>query len=105
MNGFLDTNGQLHECNAWEHLDEAAELVENMGITVANRLEAEERLQQLGWIVIRDRDVYGLIGYHLDGKDECLHLTPEQKTFLNDLYSKVNKSCQESIDELFSWDS
>ena len=104
MNGFLDTEGKLHECEAWEHLDEATDIVEKMNITVANRLEAEEYLQKLGWVVVRDRDVYGLIGYYLDGKNERLHLTDAQKAWLNELYGKVNSDCQKSIDELFEWD-
>ena len=26
MNGFLDTEGNLHECESWEHLDKVNEL-------------------------------------------------------------------------------
>ena len=104
MNGFLDREGKLHSCNAWEHLDKAAEIAEEMGVEISNRLDAEEYLQKLGWIVIRSRDVYGLIGLHADGKEERLHLTDAQKAFLNKLYGEVNESCQESIDELFKND-
>ena len=107
MNGFLDREGKLHSCNAWEHLDKAAEIVEEMGVEISNRLDAEEYLQKLGWIVIRSRDVYGLIGIYVDGKDgkkERLHLTDAQKEFLNKLYGEVGESCQKSIDELFDND-
>ena len=107
MNGFLDREGKLHSCNAWEHLDKAAEITEEMGVKISNRLDAEEYLQKLGWIGIRSRDVYGLIGIYVDGKDgkkERLHLTDAQKEFLNKLYGEVNESCQKSIDELFEND-
>lgn len=104
MNGFLDREGKLHPCNSWEHLDKAVEIAEEMGVEISNRLDAEEYLQKIGWIVIRSRDVYGFIGLHTDGKEECLHLTDAQKEFLNKLYGEVNESCQKSIDELFDND-
>lgn len=102
MNGFLDREGKLHSCSAWEHLDKAAEIVGEMGVNVKNRLDAEEHLKRLGWIVVRSRDVYGFIGLRVDGKR--LHLTDAQKAFLNKLYGEVNKSCQKFIDELFEND-
>ena len=102
MNGFLDREGKLHPCSSWEHLDKAAEIAEAMGVKVYNRLDAEEYLKRLGWIVVRSRDVYGLIGLRIDGKR--LHLTDAQKDFLNKLYGEVNGSCQKSIDELFEND-
>lgn len=104
MNGFLDREGKLHSCNAWEHLDKEAEIVEEMGVEISNGLDAEEYLQKLGWIVIRSRDVYGLIGLYTNGKEERLHLTNVQKEFLNRLYGEVNENCQKSIDELFEQD-
>lgn len=104
MNGYLDRKGKIYTCEAWEHLDKAVEIIEEMGVEISNRLDAEEYLQKLGWIVIRSRDVYGFIGLHADGKEECLHLTNAQKAFLNKLYGKVNESCQKSIDELFEND-
>ena len=104
MNGYLDREGKIHTCEAWKHLDKAVEIIEEMGVEISNRLDAEEYLQKLGWIVIRSRDVYGFIGLHADGKEECLHLTNAQKASLNKLYGEVNKSCQKSIDELFDND-
>ena len=104
MNGFLDREGKLHPCNAWEHLYKAVEITEEMGVEINNRLDAEEYLQKLGWVVIRSRDVYSLIGLYAEGKEERLHLTQEQKGFLNKLYGEVCKSCQKSIDELFEHD-
>lgn len=102
MNGFLDREGKLHPCNSWEHLDKAAEIAEEMGVKVRNRLDAEDYLKKLGWVVVRSRDVYGLIGLRVDGKR--LHLTDAQKNFLNKLYGEVNESCQKFIDELFEND-
>ena len=75
MNGFLDPKGILHKCEAWEHLDTALEITEDMNPAIHNRLEAEQYLQEQGWIVVRNRDVYGLIGIHYNKKEECLHLT------------------------------
>ena len=102
MNGYLDCEGKIHTCGAWGHLNKAAEIVKEMGIKVNNRLDAEEYLEKLGWIVIRDSDVYGFIGFRVDGKR--LHLTDAQKDFLNKLYSEVTERCQKSIDELFEND-
>ncbi len=104
MNGFLDREGKLHSCNAWEHLDKAIKITEEMGVKISNRLDAEVYLEKLGWIVIRNRDVYGFIGIHADGKEERLHLTDAQKEFLNKLYGEVSENCQKSIDELFDND-
>ena len=102
MNGFLDREGKLYPCNPWGHLDKAAVVVEEMGVKVSNRLDAEMYLEKLGWIVIRSRDAYGFIGLPVDGKR--LHLTDAQKEFLNKLYGEVNESCQKSIDKLFEND-
>ncbi len=105
MNGFLGTNGVLHECEPYEHLDYAIELVWNMGVTVHNRLEAEEYLQKLGWVVVRTCDVYGLIGFFKDGsKDVRYHLTKEQKDWLNAAYEDMTEDCRKSVDKLFDWD-
>ena len=102
MNGYLDREGKLHPCNSWEHLDKAAEIVEEMGVKTGNRLDAEEYLKKLGWIVVRSCDVYGFIGLRVNGKR--LHLTDAQKEFLNKLYGEVNESCQKSIDKIFEND-
>ena len=105
MNGFLDLQGVLHECSSWGHLDKAYDIVEDMGVLVKNRLEAEDYLQKLGWIVVRDRDVYGLIGYFKDDSDDIrYHLTEEQKKWLNEAYKDMIPACRESVDEMFKWD-
>lgn len=105
MNGFLDTEGNLHECESWEHLDKALTIVENMGVFVANRLEAEEYLQKLGWIVIRTKNVYGPIGYLKENSNTIrYHLTDAQKKWLNKAYEYMTDECRESVDMLFDMD-
>lgn len=103
--GFLDTNGKLHECESWEHLYKAWEIVTKMGVAVQGRLKAEEYLQKLGWIVIRTNDVYGLIGHYKEqGNEERYHLTNAQKKWLETNYESFNDLKRESVDEMFEWD-
>lgn len=102
MNGFLDREGKLHGCSIYGHLDKAWDIVEEMGQKCKNRLDAEQYLQHLGWVVVRNDDVYGLIGYYIKG-EEKLHLTEAQMAWLNSAFEKVNSSCQKSIIELFEW--
>ena len=104
--GFLDTEGKLHKCEPWEHLDKAwGIVVDEMGVAVQNRLEAEEYLQKLGWIAIRTKDVYGLIGYYKEkGNEERYHLTDAQKKWLEINYESFNDLKRESVDEMFEWD-
>lgn len=105
MNGFLDTDGRLYECEPWGHLDEAYDIVENMGVPVANRLKAEEYLQKLGWIVVRTHDVYSLIGFFKDDSSGIrYHLTDAQKDWFNKAYEDMTSKCRESIDEMFERD-
>ncbi len=105
MNGFLDTDGKLHKCKAWKHLDYAAELVEEMGVHVNNKLEADGYLLALGWIVVRDTDVYGLIGHCKKGSSSIrYHLTGKQKDWLNKAYADMTISCRESVDHIFDMD-
>lgn len=102
MNGFLDTEGNLSKCSSWEHLDKANEIVENMGVSVNNRLEAEEYLQKQGWIVVRTNDVYGLIGYYKnENSEERYHLTDAQINWLNKTYEDMTPECRKSVDEMF----
>lgn len=105
MNGFLDTEGNLYECSSWGHLDKAEEIVENMGVSVNNRLEAEEYLQKQGWVVVRTSDVYGLIGYYKNkDSEERYHLTDAQIDWLNKAYEDMTSECRKSVDEMLEWD-
>ena len=61
--GYLNREGILYECESYEHLDKAACICESLNIPVDNRLDAEAKLLNMGWIAIRARDAYGLIGY------------------------------------------
>ncbi len=101
--GLLDPDGTLHECESWEHLDTAYEIVEQMADAPAkarmNRLEAESYLQNLGWVIVRARDVYGMIGY-LGENDKVIHLSEEQKKWLTDNYEFFPTDKQASVDDL-----
>ena len=107
--GFLTPEGKLLECEYWEHMSFASELVEKMkdapDEAKVNGLAAEEYLQKLGYIVIRARDCYGLIGYFKEGSNTCrYHMTEEQKKWLLDHYDEFVREKQESVDKLFDWD-
>ena len=101
--GLLDPSGVLHECNSWGHLDAAQDIVEKMDGVPAevkhNRLEAEAYLQGLGWVIVRARDVYGMIGF-LDDNDEVIHLSERQKEWLIAEYGNFPPDKRESVDEL-----
>ena len=101
--GLLDPSGVLHECASWEHLDTAWDIVDNMDGAPAeakvNRLEAEAYLQRLGWVIVRARDVYGMIGF-LDDNDEVIHLSERQKEWLIAEYGNFPPDKRESVDEL-----
>lgn len=103
--GILDTNGHLHQCDSYGHLDLAEDLVKEMGVTVKNRLKAEEYLQKLGYVIIRAHDVYGYIGYFKNkNSDVRYHLTEAQIDWLNKNYEYMLPDCRESVEELFKWD-
>ena len=78
MNGLLDTDGKLHKCNAWEHLDKAFSIVKKLGVSVSNKLEAEEYLQKSRY-----------------------HLTDAQKKWLNKNYEYMTNECRKSVDMMF----
>lgn len=61
--GYLDTEGKLHGCERWGHLDLAWDIVvDQIKHPVANRLNAEDYLMELGWIAVRTHDVFSRIG-------------------------------------------
>ncbi len=105
MNGYLAPNGQFHKCDRYGHLSLAVQIADSLNLSYEKRLDAELVLQKEGWIIINDIGVYGLIGYPKDiDKEERLHLTKEQIQFLNTIYDKVYKDCQNDIDKLFERD-
>ena len=97
--GILAPDGKLIPCESYDHLNIANKLVKEMEHPVNNKLEAEEYLQQLGYVVIRARDVYGLIGY-LDDNDHLICLTNAQKRWLEENYDNFPIEKQRSIDDL-----
>lgn len=97
--GFLSPSGKLIECESYEHLDKACEIADELNLSYNNRLEAEIILQKLGYITVRARDVYGLIGY-LDDNYKLICMTTEQKRWLERNYEFFPKDKQKSVDDL-----
>ena len=110
--GYLTPEGNIIECESYEHLSLASELIDKMietGIEVpaiakTNGVEAEGYLLSLGYIAIRARDCYGKIGYYIeDGSEKRLHMTEEQKKWLLSHYEEFSSEKQRCVDELFAW--
>lgn len=107
--GFLTPEGKLLKCGYWEHMSFALDLVEKMkdapDTAKVNGWMAEEYLQKLGYIVVRARDCYGLIGHYKEDSNTCrYHMTEEQKRWLLEHYDEFNRDKQASVDRLFDWD-
>lgn len=107
--GFLAPEGKLIECDDFGHLLLASELIEKMeNVPVEykyNSVKAEEYLQMLGYIVMRARDCYDLIGYRKKSNSEQrLHMTHEQRTWLLEHYEEFVPEKREYVDKLFKWD-
>ncbi len=98
--GFLTPDGTLIECDAWEHLDKATEIAEELEKRAfRTRLSAEEYLLKRGYIAIRSRDVYGMVGF-LDENKNVIHLTEEQRKWFEAHYDEFISDKQKSIDEM-----
>ena len=99
--GILSPNGSFVECESYEHLDLAKEIAEKLDSEYAykNGVACEEYLQKLGYVVVRSRDVCGLIGY-LDDSDKVIHLSNEQKKWLETNYDNFPTDKQRSVDDL-----
>lgn len=104
--GILSPNSGFIECESYEHLDLAKEIAEelNSEYSYKDGVACEEYLQKLGYVFIRTRDVYGLIGY-LDDDDKVIYLTNEQKKWLEDNYDNFPTDKQRSIDDLIDHNS
>ncbi len=103
--GILSPDGSFVECESYEHLDLAKEIAENLNSEYAhkNGVACEEYLQKLGYIIVRARDVYGLIGY-LDDNDKFIHLSNEQKKWLEDNYDEFPTDKQRTVNDLIDHD-
>ena len=99
--GILSPNGSFIECESYEHLELAKEIAEKLNSEYShkNGVVCEEYLQKLGYIIVRARDVYGLIGY-LDDDDKVIYLSDEQKKWLEDNYDEFPTDKQRSVDDL-----
>ena len=101
--GFLKPNGTLIECESWEHMEKACDIADEIGISYKNKLDAEIALQLQGYIVIRARDIYGRIG-QFDNNGGRIHLSKEQKDWLEANYEDFPEEKRKSTDEIFDWD-
>ena len=102
--GFLDTEGILHPCDSWGHMDLALDITDDMGLSFYNRLDAEDYLKKLGWIVIRARDVYGFIGWRNPDTGKRIHLTDAQRDWLIAHYEDMPEVKRKTVDDLFDVD-
>lgn len=110
--GILDTDGILHECRPYEHLELAWDIVVNdMGNPefVTNTLGAEIYLQKLGWIVIGSCGADSFIGYFKDldnpNSEERIHLTKAQKVWLEEHYEYMSPKTRLTVDDIFTRDN
>lgn len=102
--GYLDPKGVLHPCESYGHMELARDLAKSLGNNECKTgFDAELFLQQQGWIVIRSRDVYGMVGY-LSDPYHPKHLTDEQASWLLEEYAHSNSAKQNTIDKLFKED-
>ena len=99
--GILSPNGSFIECESYGHLNLAKEIAEKLNSEYSHKdgIECEEYLQKLGYIIVRARDVYGLVGY-LDDNNKIIYLSDEQKKWLEDNYDKFPTDKQRSVDDL-----
>ena len=103
--GILTPQGILIECDSYEHLDLARELIDKISDapTVYSSVDAEIYLQKLGYLIVRSRDVYGLVGY-LDDDNRVIRMTKEQRKWLEDNYAEFPADKQRTVDNLFEHD-
>lgn len=106
--GFLSPEGELIECNDYEHMSLAYELVSHMDNVPAeykfNGVKAEEYLQMLGYIVMRARDCYALIGYRKElNSEQRIHMTAAQEAWLLEHYAEFIPEKRECVDKIFDW--
>lgn len=99
--GILSPNGSFIKCENYEHLALAKEIAEklNSDYSYESSIACEEYLQKLGYVIIRSHDVYGLIGY-LNNDGKVIHLSDEQKKWLEVNYDKFPTDKQRSVDDL-----
>lgn len=104
--GILSPDGNFIECESYEHLDLAKEIAKKLNSEYSHKsgLDCEEYLQKLGYVVVRARDVYGLIGY-LDDNGKFIYLSDKQKKWLEDNYDNFPTDKQRSIDDLIDHNS
>jgi hypothetical protein len=103
--GILSPNGSFTECESYEHIELAKEIAKKLNgeYSHKNGLVCEEYLQKLGYVIVRSRDVYGLI-YYLDDDGKFICLSDEQKKWLEDHYDEFPIDKQRSVDDLIDYD-
>ena len=99
--GILSPDGTFIECESYDHLDLAKKIAEELNSEYShkNGTACEEYLQKLGYIIVRARDIYGLVGY-LDDNDKIIYLSDEQKKWLEEHYDEFPSDKQRSVDDL-----
>lgn len=102
--GFLSPEAVLYECASYDHLSTAIKICEGLGKVCYNGIEAEDYLMDLGWVVVRARDVYGRIGYpRLDNGQKIVRLTDVQKAWLVGHYEDMPTDKQRSVDRMIDY--
>ena len=104
--GILAPSGTFYECESWEHMDKAMEIVQSMPDVPADikesGLAAEQYLQNRGYVIVRARDVYGMIGWEND-EGEVVHLSEIQKKWLIKEYPNFPNDKRECVDDLIDY--
>lgn len=100
--GFLSPEGVMHECDAWEHLDLALSLAAGRSNRLfKNRIEAEDYLYEQGFVQFNSRGASFRFKPY-----EGLHLTKEQRLFVEDNLQNANNEEQKAdMEDILQWDA
>lgn len=95
--GFLSPKGMYTECQPWEHMDTATEIVEKEYGQTLSGMKSERLLLEKGYIGLYSRD----IGFQWFNNHRLRSLTDEQVMFLieNSQYAN-NMEQKQAIEEL-----
>ena len=100
--GILAPDGTFYTCTTYEHLSMSQHICINILSNVPNNIQVkgvacEEYLHHMGYVTVRARDVYGLIGY--PNKDrQIVHLTKQQRDWLVSEYENMPEDKRKTVD-------